>query len=197
MKPKLNNKGSLIGDKLMDQCLTPFYAVGPLLPYLDKSAILWDGFFAGGFQKLRASMPVVLQHYYNITFSGIVWGQNFFNYEPDKWDIFVTNPAYSIKFSVLKRCYELGKPFALLLPVEVLGAKTAQVMFEKYGMEVILLNKRVDFYMPKKGFKSSAQFPTCWITSGLNIGRDITYGKLNKPSKKEMIEIWEGTFNGK
>jgi hypothetical protein len=74
----------------------------------------------------------------------------------------VTNPPYGIKYDWLERCYSLGKPFALLLPVETLGAKRAQALIAKYGMEQLLLSRRVDFYMPNKGNAGSAQFPTFW-----------------------------------
>lgn len=75
--------------------------------------------------------------------------------------------------------YQLGKPFALLMPVEVLGAKSAQRNFKAHGIEVILLDKRVNFKMPEKGWLGSgAQFPTAWFTWGLNIGKQITFATL-------------------
>src|SRR3970040_93399 len=33
------------------------------------------------------------------------------------WDYIITNPPYSLKDKWLKRCYELSKPFALLMPI--------------------------------------------------------------------------------
>src|ERR1035437_4374669 len=36
---------------------------------------------------------------------------------PYEFDCIITNPPYSIKDQFLARCYELGKPFALLMPL--------------------------------------------------------------------------------
>jgi hypothetical protein len=96
------------------------------------------------------------------------------------WDVMVTNPPFGLKYKFLKRCYELKKPFALLLPVEVLGAGTAQELFEKYYTEVIFTRPRIGFEMPNKGWFGQAQFPTCWICYNLNIGTQIDYYDFHK-----------------
>ena len=49
--------------------------------------------------------------------------KDFFEYQPDDWDCIVDNPPYSIKEKVLDRCILLGKPFALLLPIDTLERK--------------------------------------------------------------------------
>jgi 16S rRNA A1518/A1519 N6-dimethyltransferase RsmA/KsgA/DIM1 with predicted DNA glycosylase/AP lyase activity len=38
-----------------------------------------------------------------------------------KFDVIFTNPPYHLKSEFLAKCYELGKPFALLLPLQTLG----------------------------------------------------------------------------
>lgn len=45
-------------------------------------------------------------------------GENFFYYEPEEdYDIIISNPPFSCKDDILKRLYELDKPYAMLLPV--------------------------------------------------------------------------------
>lgn len=173
---KTNRPGDLYEPKGYDACQTPPHAVDPLLPYLPTDMVIWEPAQGEGFlvEAFHDSFRLVIG-------SDILDGQNFFEYEPDKeWDVIVTNPPYSLKFKWLERCYELGKPFALLLPVETLGAATSQAMFEQYGMELLLLNKRVNFKMPNKGWDGAgAQFPVAWFTWGLNLGSSIVYGKLD------------------
>lgn len=91
----------------------------------------------------------------------------------------VTNPPFSLKYSYYRRCYEIGRPFALLMQVDVFGAATAQRLWEKYGMGILLLDKRIDFKMPdKKWAGKGSHFATAWFTWGLFEG--IRYGHIQK-----------------
>ncbi len=156
--------------KTSDLCQTPAYALDPLLPYLKTDRVIWEPAAGEGYlvQALVGAGLAVID-------SDILTGRNFFEYDPQEWDCLITNPPYSIKFPWIERCYELGKPFALLLPVETLGTKTGQKPFKRYGLELVLLPSRANFKMPDKGWESSSTFPTGWFTWGLNIGRQITY----------------------
>ena len=60
---------------------------------------------------------------YRVVRSHIDEGKDFFKYEPEEWDILISNPPYSIKDAIIKRVYELNKPFALLLPLNSLQGK--------------------------------------------------------------------------
>lgn len=160
----------------MDACQTPDYAIDPLLPYLPEGLNIWEP--AAGEGYLRGAL---YDSGFSVIHSDILTGQNFFEYQPEKWDAIVTNPPYSIHFQWLERCYQLGKPFALLLKVEILGTKKAQDLMEQYGFEILLLDKRVDFKMPRKGWESSATFPTFWLCWKL-LPKQVMFGKLQKGS---------------
>lgn len=181
-KPKVNRAGDPSVSSPMDRCQTPRYALRPLLPYLPLSSLIWEP--AAGKGLLVAS----LSESHQVVASDILYGQDFFRYQPETWDCLVTNPPYSIKYRWIGRCYELGKPWALLMPVEALGAKQAQVLFRKHGMELIVMDQRVNFEMPNKGLSGSgAQFPVAWFTHGLNIGRDITYASFATVCQLELL----------
>lgn len=176
MKPKSNYKPGP-----QDRCQTPTYAIEPILKFFPVHWHIWEP--AAGDGNIVGALR---GHGYNVTGTDILTAQDFFRYQPAQWDGLITNPPFSLKYRFLAHCYELGKPFALLLPVETLGAKSAQVLFKEFGIEIVLLSKRVDFKMPNKGFGGSAQFPTAWFTSGLNIGQQITYANLNKRPDEQM-----------
>jgi hypothetical protein len=116
------------------------------------------------------------------------WKKNFFEWEPEvEYDAIITNPPFSLKYKWIERCYELGKRWALLLPVETLGTITAQRMFREHGMQIILMNTRIDFKMPYKGWDGGgAQFPVAWFTWGFNLPRDIVYDHYTKAYKAEF-----------
>jgi hypothetical protein len=156
-----------------DACQTPAYAIDPLLPYLQPGWQVWEP--AAGEGNL---VEAFYDAGFSVTDSDILTGQNFFDHEPVKWDCLVTNPPYSIKYDWLKRCYELGKPFALLVPVETIGAQAAQNLFKQYGVELMLLNRRVNFKMPNKGWEGGgAQFPVLWLCWHI-LPKEINYGEI-------------------
>lgn len=184
MKPKQNYTVSETQDAKIDQCQTPPYGIDPILPYIPKNKIIWE--CASG-EGLMANH--LRDKGYQVIETSLHLGQDFFQFEPLAYDIIFTNPPYGLKFPWIKRCYELKKPWALLLPVETLGSCTAQRMFEQWGMQYLALDSRVDFKMPHNGWKGSAQFPVSWFTHGLNLPKDIVYGKIDKGYKK----MWKNT----
>ncbi len=176
MKPKQNQQGSTKKSNNYDRCQTPFYALDPLLPYL-PSGIIWEPAAGDGHIVTKLTMS----GYKDIISGDILTGENFFETKPLDWDCQVTNPPYSVKYEWLARSYELGKLFALLMPLETLGASKGQRLFERYGVELILFDKRINFKMPNKGYgNSGAQFPTAWFTFGLGIGCQLTFTKVNR-----------------
>lgn len=157
-----------------DACQTPPYAVDPLLPYLPEGWNVWEPAAGEGYLE-----GALYDSGFSVTSSDILTGQNFFEYEPDNWDCIITNPPFSIKYKFMEHCYQLGKPFALLMPVEVLGTESAAILFEAYGVEVIFIRPRINFKMPHKGWDGGgAQFPVAWFTWGLNVGKQMTFAKV-------------------
>lgn len=191
MKPKLNRAGDPAESKGFDRCYTPAYALDPLLPYVRPDWIVWES-AAGAGHVYEALAPHTL---------GIIGtdihgpharpARNFFDWQPATFDAIVTNPPYSIKFDWLERCYDLDKPFALLVPVETIGAQSAQRLMEKHGAELLLLNRRVNFIMPNKGEAgSSAQFPVLWLCWHM-LPAPIVYGKITQRHTDQTVMALE------
>lgn len=168
--------------KSADLCQTPTYALDPLYEHLKPSWIIWEP--ACGECNLVNGLR---SNGYQVFASDIFNGQDFFKYQPSRFDMILTNPPFSRKTEFLARCYNFRKPFALLLPVEILGVGQAQKLFNKFGVEIVLLNRRVDFQTINTTFaKSSAWFPVCWVTNGLEIGQQITYGSITKRPNEQL-----------
>ena len=75
-----------------------------------------------------------------------------------------------VKDKFLERCYEIGKPFALLLPLTALEGIARQELYKKYGLELILLPKRIDFTG-----KKAPWFAVAWFTYGFNLPKEINF----------------------
>lgn len=160
-----------------DACQTPAYAIDPLLPYLGDwviwepaagDGILVQALYDSGFRQSQ------------VVYGDILTGQNFFEYEPDRWDCIVTNPPYSTKYKFLERCYSFGKPFALLLPVDVLGVAEAQRLFKQHqGLEIIFIIGRVGFQTVNTSFADSRPwFASAWFTHGLCVGEAMSFVEI-------------------
>ena len=180
MKPKTNYKNQ----PQRDQCQTPPYALVDLLVESIIDYTLWESACGEGYLRnalVAKGMPVIG--------TDIIYDNfDFFKQVPSSVDIQVTNPPFSRKYEWLQRSYDIDKPFALLMPLETLGASRAQKLFRRYGMQMIVLDTRVNFKMPKSGWRGQAQFPVAWFTWGLELPESINYCSIDKQAKREWHE---------
>lgn len=179
MKPKKQyKKASGAG---YDQCQTPPYAVEPLIHPLKAAGFnaIWEPAMGEGLLSDELS-----HQGFKVLGTDIIWGTDYFTAEPwTDYDCIVTNPPYSIKYDWIERSYELNRAWALLLPVETIGAYAAQKLFQAHdtGIQIIYVSPRIDFKMPNAGWSGKgAQFPTAWYTWGFNLPQDISYYRLTK-----------------
>ena len=161
---------------------TPPIALEPLYPHLKKEWIIWEP--ACGTGQLSTALA---KRGFTVRGTDIIGGFDFLTFEPEHFDCIVTNPPYSLKEEFLKRCYALGKPFALLLPLTALEGQERQPLFEKHGVEIIIFDKRINFVTPEGKQASGSWFMTAWFTWGLNIGKQLTFAKL-RDTKQQVLE---------
>jgi len=160
-KPKLLMNGH------SDEMQTPKEAIKYLLPYLKKEWIIWECAWGGGSlaRHLRAEGFEVI-------------GENVKDFldvnNKINFDCIVTNPPYSLKEEFLKRAYELGKPFAFLMPLTALEGKKRGELYRKYGIQLIIPNKRINFITPS-GKGSGSWFQTAWFCWKLNLPKDLNF----------------------
>lgn len=136
-----NNVGYLTSDRENSELYTPYYAVDPILKYLPKDKIIWCPFdeeWSSFYNKLK-------ENGFHVIRSSLREGQDFFEYEPDKWDILVSNPPFSIKDKILERLYSFNKPFAVLLPLNSLQGKTRYKYF-KQGIQILSFDARICYH---------------------------------------------------
>jgi hypothetical protein len=163
-----------------DDFQTPPIALNPLLPYLKKEWLIWE--CAEGRGNLTKALK---QKGFNVIGTDILQGYDFLNWFPEKFDCIITNPPYSLKQKFIERCYKLNKPFALLLPLTALETLKRQSLFKKWGLELILFDKRINFETPS-GKGSGSWFASAWFTNWLNIGRQLTFVKLEEVINQKL-----------
>ena len=137
------NKGYLTADNntKADEMYTPFYCVEPILKYINKSMKVWCPFD----KQWSAYVKMLEANGNEVIYTHIDDGYDFFGYEPEQYDIIISNPPFSKKDKIIQRLYELDKPFAILLPMNSLQGKTRYKYF-KSGIQLLCFDKRVGFH---------------------------------------------------
>jgi hypothetical protein len=181
---KLKNQGLSTCDKTSssDECYTPRYAVLPLLKYLKQKEYktIWCPF-----DTEQSEFVKVLRENYIVICSHKNDNKDFFAYEPNNYDIIISNPPYSIKDKVIKRCYELNKPFALLLPLTTLQGKNRFKYFSD-GIEILAFDSRIGFYTKgyENGVKEGNWFASAYFCKNV-LPEKLILEKLEKLIEKE------------
>lgn len=112
-----------------DEQYTPRKTVEILLPYIQhlKDKIIWCPFDKDDSQFVQ----VLRENGFKVVNSHIEYGQDFFKYEPKEWDVIISNPPYHNKRAYWERCLDFKKPFALLLPVNILSDSIINVTMKE------------------------------------------------------------------
>lgn len=157
-----------------DNLYTPEYAVTPLLKYLpDTVSTVWECTDFGTSNITK----VLKENHYEVITTDLCRGFDFLCQTPSfDFDMIATNPPYSLKDNFLAACYSYGKPFALLLPLTALEGVYRGNLFRQYGLDVVVLDRRVEFS------KGSCWFATAWFiwTGGSQNGNHLYFEQLNK-----------------
>jgi len=82
---------------------------------------------------------------FQVKYSHINTGQDFFAYEPDCWDIIVSNPPFSRKMEVFERYLQLNKPFALLMSNFWLNSVDPCRLFKDRYLQLLMFDKCSQF----------------------------------------------------
>lgn len=170
------NKGYLTAktDKASDEVFTPAYAIKPLIKYIknyiDKSTylfteenplVIWCPFdlASSKYVEVLSTIPKV-----KVIHTHIDEGKNFFFYEPEEqYDLIISNPPFSCKDDILKRLYELGKPYAMLLPIPTLQGQTRFPYMK--NIQYLGFDKRINYYKDIAITKTQngVSFGSCYI----------------------------------
>lgn len=139
-------KMDLVASSQNDEFYTPEYAIKPILKYLKMPCVVWCPF-----DTAESNFVKMLQRYavcgVSVVHTHIATGDDFFSVDPPRCDYIISNPPYSVKGQVLKRLFQIGKPFAML--VGVVGFFESQERFEMFRdnpFEIMYLNRRVAYF---------------------------------------------------
>lgn len=160
-----------------DEVYTPAYAVRPIIKHIstffDDDITIWcpfdetDSNFVIELEK--AGYKVIATHINN--------GQDFFDYEPEQYDLIISNPPFSLKDKILKRLNELNKPFAMLLPLPTLQGQKRFEYLKK--CQALIFDKRINYYKNKetKEIQRGVAFASIYICKDV-LNKDLIFEEL-------------------
>lgn len=128
-----------------DEQYTPRYGVRILLPHIQhlKDRIIWCPFDTSQSNFVK----VLTENGFQVEYSHIWEGKDYFEYEPEKWDVMISNPPYKNKRSYLERALSFNKPFALLLPLTSLNDTIFHTVFrgKEDKFQMLIPDRRMQF----------------------------------------------------
>tara|TARA_B100000131_G_C18006393_1_gene568584 strand:- start:50 stop:592 length:543 start_codon:yes stop_codon:yes gene_type:complete len=162
-----------------DECYTPHYAVTPILKYIPDGAVVWCPF-----DKEESEF---VQQIPNNVYSHIDNGQDFFNYEPDHWDMIVSNPPFTNKRKFFERALSFNKPFALIMTNTWLNDSAPKQLFKKRDLQLLMFDKRMKFTSPDGRPNDKITFSSsyyCWNF----LPKQIIMEELNISESKARLQ---------
>ena len=162
-----------------DECYTPSYGVEPILKYIPKNATVWcpfDKIDSEFVQQITGSNEVVYSH--------IEDDKDFFTYEPDHWDVMISNPPFTNKRKFFERAISFNKPFAIIMTNTWLNDSAPKQLFKDKDLQLLMFEQRMKFQSPDGRDNSKITFSSsyyCWnflpkqiIMERLNINNQPT-----------------------
>lgn len=153
-----------------DELYTPPILVTPILKYIKPNSVVWCPFDTDSSEfviKLKEEGHKVIHTHINM-------GQNFLEYTPQEhYDYIISNPPFSIKLKVLEKLYELNKPFAMLMNLEILNYQVVGNFFfnKDCDLQLLIVDKKVSFN------GNMASFNTSYFCNGM-LDKSIVFSHL-------------------
>ena len=123
-----------------DEYRTMPEAIYPLLRYIPRGAIIWCPFDTADSNFVK----ILTANGWQVEYSHISTGQDFYTYEPDRWDIIISNPPFTNKRHIFERTLSFDKPFALIMSNTWLNDAAPKQLFGN-NMELLMFEERMKF----------------------------------------------------
>lgn len=134
-----------------DEYYTPAILVKPIIKHLKKGITIWCPF-----DTKNSEFVILLKEAgFNVIYSHIKDGKDFFNYEPSNYDCIISNPPFTKKLQVFERLYKLNKPFAMICPLTMLNYQIIGNFFIDKNLQLLIVDKKVSFNGKTASFNNS------------------------------------------
>ena len=161
-----------------DECYTPDYGVKPILKYIPEGAIVWCPF-----DTEESEFVKQISKQNEVEYSHISTGHDFFDYEPDEWDMMVSNPPFTNKRKYFERALSFKKPFALIMTNTWLNDSAPKQLFKDKDLQLLMFDKRMKFISPDGRDNDKITFSSSYYCYNI-LPKQIIMEELDVPPKK-------------
>ena len=186
-----------------DEYYTPRILVEPITKYIKPNSTIWCPFDTN-----KSEFVKVFKELGHKVINTHIWdGQDFFKINIPQCDYIISNPPFTKKLAVLKRLYELKKPFAMILPLTMLNYQEVGEFFLDKELQLLIVDKKVSYDGNTASFNSSYYcyniLPKDIVFYHLennNSGKYCSKSEMyeeTKESNKISLFDFEGEDNGK
>lgn len=159
-----------------DELYTPKILVEPILKYIKPSMKIWCPF-----DTENSEFVLSIKELGNsVTYSHLLYDKDFFKYEPESYDVIISNPPFTRKLDVLERAYSLNVPYAFILPLTSLNYQEVGDFFLDKELQLLIVNKKVSFD------GCTASFNTSYFCRGL-LPKDLIFTDIENTNSGQYF----------
>ena len=137
--------------KVADEWATPSILINMLIPYLEmweldfidkngRKPVIWLPFDT----EESKYYTILKEKQFEVVRSHLNDDKDFFTYQPNQFDIIVSNPPFSKKLEIMERiAFDLKKPFVLLMNMMAINYQNISNFFQ-------FVNTKIQFIIPDK-----------------------------------------------
>lgn len=185
-----------------DECYTTNSEAEKIVKYIsenniiEKDKIIWlpfDNTFSNIYKQL------VENGYNNLVLSNLEMGLDFYLYEPEDWDIIITNPPFSGRTNLMKRLLSFNKPFIILQGTQFFNNQYAvnclcahekdfKFLFPQSRMSFLTFNAKENII---KSGKSGISFYSFWLCYKVKLNNIFTtLADTGKENNLEQYDVY-------
>ena len=186
-----------------DECYTTFNEADKLAVYIEKNNliskqdIIWlpfDNEFSNIYKALS-------KYGFNIVMTNLENGQDFYLYQPEKWDLIITNPPFSGRTKLMERLMSFNKPFIILQATQYFNNQFAVNYLCQFSddFKFLLPRSRMSFLTFKeeeniiRNDRNGASFYSFWLCYKTKLTKP--FNQLLDSGKEREIEKYDESGN--
>lgn len=187
-----------------DECYTTNAESDKIIDYLinknilKKDIIVWlpfDNEYSNIYKSIKKKWGGV------IIMSNLEMGLDFYHYQPEKYDMILSNPPFKGRTNLFKRLHEIDKPFIILQATQMFNNQHAvnHLCNSSDNYQFILPRSRMNFitYDPERDLlrssKNGAAFYSFWLC--YKIGLEKTFNSISDNGREKEREEFDKQGN--
>ena len=187
-----------------DECYTTHAESDKIIDYLIDKNILTNNLIVWlPFDNEYSNIYKSLNNKWNgkIIMSNLEMGLDFYNYQPEKFDIILSNPPFKGRTNLFKRLHDLDKPFIILQATQMFNNQYAVNYLCDYSdkYQFILPRSRMNFitFDPDRdrlrSSKNGAAFYSFWLCYKVNLKK--TFNSILDNGRERETEEFDKQGN--